>query len=236
LKRYKSRFHAGKILVEFLKSQSKKLGQDLLYNPNNFFCFAIPNGGVPLTEGFCSQLSLKYDILIVRKIKLPFNTEAGFGSITTDGTVLINQPLLSQLDLSEKSIKDSIELTRTEINDRLKFYNKRRNLVNFYEQHIKERNIFIIDDGLASGFTMLAAINMIKKYNPEKIFIAVPTAPLRTVNIIKPEVDEVFCPNIREVVWFAVADAYLNWYDVPESEVLDIINNSTHYTKDSSRF
>jgi len=180
-----------------------------------------------------SQLSLKYDILIVRKIKLPFNTEAGFGSITTDGTVLINQPLLSQLDLSEQSIKDSIELTKTEINNRLKFYNKTRNLVNFYEQQIKKRSVFILDDGLASGFTMLAAINMIKKYKPEKIFIAVPTAPLRTVDLLTPEVDEIFCPNIREVLRFAVADAYLNWYDVPESEVLDIINNSTHYTKDS---
>jgi len=102
-----------------------------------------------------------------------------------------------------------------------------------FEQHIKRRNVFILDDGLASGFTMLAAINMIKKYNPEKILIAIPTAPLRTVNIIRPEVDEVFCANIREVAWFAVADAYANWYDIPESEVLDIINNSIHYLKDS---
>ena len=233
MKRYESRFQAGRILVEFIKSQNKKLGQDLIDNPNTFFCFAIPNGGVPVTEGFCSHLSLKYDILIVRKIKIPFNTEAGFGSITTDGTVLINKPLLSQINLSEKSIKDSIELTKTEINNRLQFYGKKGNLVNFYEQHIKERNIFILDDGLASGFTMLAAITMIKKYNPKSIFIAVPTAPLRTVNLIKPEVDEVFCPNIREVAWFAVADAYANWYDVPESEVLNIINNSIHYKKAS---
>lgn len=233
LKRYESRFQAGRILVEFIKSQNKKLGQDLIDNPNTFFCFAIPNGGVPVTEGFCSHLSLKYDILIVRKIKIPFNTEAGFGSLTTDGTVLINQPLLSQLDLSEKLIKDSIELTKIEINDRLKFYNKRMNLINLYEQHIKKRSVFIIDDGLASGFTMLAAINMIKKYNPENIFIIVPTAPLRTIDLLKSEVDEIFCPNIREVLWFAVADAYLNWYDVPESEVLDIMNNSIHYTKDS---
>ncbi|KKL16502.1 hypothetical protein LCGC14_2494940, partial [marine sediment metagenome] len=182
------------------------------------------------------QFNLNYDILIVRKIKIPYNTEAGFGALTTDGTVLINQPLLSQLDLSEKSIKDSIELTKIEINDRLKFYDKRKNLVNLYEQHIKKRSVFMLDDGLASGFTMLAAINMIKKYNPEKIFIAVPTAPLRTIDLIKPEVNEIFCPNIRDVLWFAVADAYLNWYDVPESEVFDIINNSTHYLEDSSRF
>ncbi len=234
--KYESRFNAGEILAEFIKSKNKSIREKIKEDSKQFFCYAIPNGGVPVTEGFCSQFNLNYDILIVRKIKIPHNTEAGFGALTTDGTVLINQPLLSQLDLSEKSIKHSIELTKTEINDRLQFYDKNKNLVNFYEQHIKKRSVFILDDGLASGFTMLAAINMIKKYNPEKIFIVVPTAPLRTIDLIKPEVNKIFCPNIREVLWFAVADAYLNWYDVPESEVLDIINNSTHYIKDSSRF
>ncbi len=229
LKRYKSRFHAGKILVEFLKSQSKKLGQDLLHNSSNFFCFAIPNGGVPVTEGFCSQFNLNYDILIVRKIKIPYNTEAGFGSLTTDGTVLINQHLLSQLDLSEQIVNNSIDLTKKEIKERLEFYKKEHDLEEFYMQTIKDKNIFILDDGLASGFTMLAAIIMVKKFHPTKIFIAVPTAPLRTIKNVKPEVDEIFCPNVRDVIWFAVADAYRNWYDVPESEVLEIITKSNYY-------
>ena len=87
----------------------------------------------------------------------------------------------------------------------------------------------MMDDGLASGFTMLAAIKMIKKYNPEKIFIAVPTAPLSTIKRFKGEVDEIFCPNIRDVWQFAVADAYQNWYDIPESKVLEIISQSKYY-------
>ena len=227
--RYASRFEAGILLAEYILRENENLYNFFYENTNKCFCFAIPNGGVPITEGFCTHFNLNYDILIVRKIKIPYNTEAGFGSVTTDGTVLINQPLLSKLNLSEKSINASIELTKTEIKERLIFYNKRRNLVNFYEQHIKNRNVFILDDGLASGFTMLAAINMIKKYYPKKIFIAVPTAPLRTIKNVKPNVDEIFCPNIREVMWFAVADAYKNWYDVPESEVLKIITSSKYY-------
>ncbi len=233
LKRYESRFQAGKILVEFIKSQSKKLEKDLLDNPNRFFCFAIPNGGVPVTEGFCSHLSLEYDILIVRKIKIPFNTEAGFGSITTDGTIFINQPLLTRLNLSEEAKKALIELTKTEIDDRLKFYKKGSDLEQFYKKHVQNKYIFILDDGLASGFTMMAAINMIKKYNPMKIFITVPTAPLRTINKLKNDVNEIFCPNIRDVMWFAVADAYKHWYDVPESEVLEILNKSKYYVNDT---
>lgn len=227
--RYKSRIEAGILLLEFIKHESERLYYFIIKNKDKCFCYAIPNGGVPVSEGFCSQNNLNYDILIVRKIKIPYNTEAGFGSVTTDGSVLMNEPLLSRLNLSKKSINDSIELTKAEIRDRLQFYNKKIELEGFYEERIRKKSIFIIDDGLASGFTMLAAIKMIKKYKPERIFIVVPTAPLRTVRVIQPEVDRIFCPNIREVMRFAVADAYRNWYDVTESEVLKMLNNSNHY-------
>ncbi len=228
-KRYESRVKAGEIMAEYVKNRGLVIKDLLLESPTQFLCFAIPNGGVPVTEGFCSKYNLNYDILIVRKIKIPYNTEAGFGAVTTDGTVLINEPLLNQLTLSKKEIHDSINLTKKEISDRLKLYNKELNLEEFYLEKIQNRYIFILDDGLASGFTMLAAISMLKKYHPLKIFIAVPTAPLRTVKKIKPKIDKIFCPNIRDAMWFAVADAYRNWYDVPESEVLKIINSSKYY-------
>ncbi|MFX1363973.1 MAG: phosphoribosyltransferase [Promethearchaeota archaeon] len=227
--RYESRIEAGEILAGFLTSKINSLKNDIIKNSTKFFCFAIPNGGVPVAEGFCSKFNINYDILIVRKIKIPYNTEAGFGAVTTDGTVLINDLLLAKLNLSEKEIQDSINLTKREISDRLKLYNKAQDLKGFYKEKIHKKNIFLLDDGLASGYTMLAAINMLKKYLPSKIFITIPTAPLGTVKRIKPNVDKIFCPNIRDVMWFAVADAYKNWYDVPESEVLKIINNSKYY-------
>ena len=229
--KYESRFQAGEFLAEFIGSTDSKYSNHIQNNPNSYLCFAIPNGGVPVTEGFCSYFKIKFDILIVRKIKIPYNTEAGFGSVTTDGSILFNERLLSQLNLSKKSINDSIELTKAEIRDRLRFYNKNLELEKIYEEQIRDKIIFIIDDGLASGFTMLAAIKMIRNYNPKNIIIAVPTAPLRTVKLIQPEVNEVFCPNIRDVMWFAVADAYKNWYDVSEVEVLNILNDSNYYIK-----
>jgi len=229
--RYESRFKAGELLADFIYNKDILLGDLVFDDSNQFFCFAIPNGGIPVVEGFCSKLNINYDILIVRKIKIPYNTEAGFGSVTTDGTILMNESLLHHLNLSQKSIDDSIELTKQEINERLKYYKIDLNLENFYEEHIYNKHVFILDDGLASGFTMLAAISMVKKYHPKKVLIAVPTAPLRTIKKIKENADDVFCPNIREVLWFAVADAYKNWYDVPESEVVEILNNSKYYVK-----
>ncbi|MFX1593548.1 MAG: phosphoribosyltransferase [Promethearchaeota archaeon] len=227
--RYNSRIEAGLLLAEFIKHENEHFYNFVSENIDKCFCFAIPNGGVPVTEGFCSHYNLNYDILIVRKIKIPYNTEAGFGSVTTDGTILINKPLLSQLNLSEQAVNDSIALTKKEIKDRLKFYKKEENLELFYKQNINNKHIFLLDDGLASGFTMLAAVNMIKKYNPEKIHIAVPTAPLRTIKTIEKEISDIYCPNIKNTLWFAVADAYKHWYDVPEKEVLEIINNSKYF-------
>ncbi|MFX0039598.1 MAG: phosphoribosyltransferase [Promethearchaeota archaeon] len=227
--KYGSRFIAGKILTEYLKENKEKFYNTISQNPERFFCFAIPNGGVPVTEGFCSKFNVYYDILIVRKLKIPYNTEAGFGAITTDGTVLFNQPLLNQLNLSEKQINESIKITKEEIDERIKYYKRESILQEFYVKNIQKKNIVILDDGLASGFTMLAGIKMIKKYNPNKIFIAVPTAPLRTIERIQNEVSEIFCPNVSNRLWFAVADAYKHWYDVPENEVLEIISNSKYY-------
>jgi len=192
----------------------------------------MSNGGVPVAEGFCNILNINFDVLIVRKIKIPYNTEAGFGSVTTDGTVLINEALLSRLNLSESSIENSIETTKREIREKIDFYNKSKDIESSYNSIINNSYIFIMDDGLASGFTMLAAIKMIKKYNPIQLYIGVPTAPLHTVTRIQHEVDEIYCPNIRKTSWFAVADAYKHWYDVPESEVLDIFKKSKFYFRE----
>ncbi|MFX0027420.1 MAG: phosphoribosyltransferase [Candidatus Hermodarchaeota archaeon] len=227
--KYESRFQAGQILAEYILKRSTDLKSKLDNFINRFFVFAIPNGGVPVAEGFCDKLNLNYDIIIVRKIKIPFNTEAGFGSITTDGTILINEPLLNSLNLSNFQLEKSIESTKNEIKERTNFYNKGPKLHETYRKLIENQYIFLMDDGLASGFTMLAAIQMVNKYNPAKTYIAVPTAPLHTISRVQREVSEVFCPNSRNTMWFAVADAYQHWYDVPESEVLETIKKSKFY-------
>jgi len=228
---YESRIKAGEILVDFILENDTTLINLLNKNSDSFISFAIPNGGVPIVEGFCSKFKINYDLIVVRKIKIPYNTEAGFGSVTPDGTVLINNDLLYQLNLSEKQVKYAIEITQQEIKDRLVFYKKNYNFEKKYINLIKNKIIFIVDDGLASGFTMLAAIKMIKKYNPKKIVVSVPTAPLHTIQCIEKVEVKTFCLNIRNTRWFA--DAYKHWYDVSESEVLKIIKESKFYLENN---
>ncbi len=232
MNRYKSRFEAGEILAEYIKDKDIELHNLIQNTPEKCFCFAIPNGGVPVAEGFCSKSNVKYDVLIVRKIKIPYNPEAGFGSITTDGTILINEPLFNRLNLTDRQKNKAIAQTKRDIKKRLKTYEKPSNHTEDYRKHISGNIIFMIDDGLASGFTMLAAIKMVEKYDPTRIYILVPTAPHRTVSKVENRTDAtVYCPNTRKVLRFAVADAYQDWYDVPEAEVNKILENSPSYNK-----
>jgi putative phosphoribosyl transferase len=228
--RYESRFEAGQILSKFVEKRNSTLGISIKNNPSSFFCFCIPNGGVSVAEGFCSEFNISYDILIVRKVKIPYNPEAGFGSVTTDGTVLLNQYLLPHLSLSEEEIKNSIEITKKEIHERLNFYNISLDFATRYS-HIRNKNLFLIDDGLASGFTMLAAIKMLKKYEPASLYVSVPTASKSAENLIENEISELFCPHIPNAWHFAVANAYKFWYDVPEKEVKEILSKSNFYSK-----
>jgi putative phosphoribosyl transferase len=228
---YESRFSAGKILAELLIKNHMTISDDIVKNPAHYYAFAIPNGGVPVTEGFCNVLKIRYDLLIVRKIKIPFNKEAGFGSITTDGTIILNKQILSQLHLRKEEINKAIEITKKEIEDRLSFYKKDSTIGVDYKDRVHGKIIFLLDDGLASGYTMFAAIKMIKVYEPEKLIITIPTAPLRTIRLFDEKVDFIECPNIRKSTWFAVADAYKHWYDISESEVQEMIQKSQWYHK-----
>jgi putative phosphoribosyl transferase len=90
---------------------------------------------------------------------------------------------------------------------------------------LKDKVVILVDDGLASGFTMLAAARSARKRTPQKVIVAVPTASLGAVELLAPRVDEIVCLNIRSGSVFAVADAYKNWYDLTDEEVIKILQN-----------
>ncbi len=140
--RYESRFQAGELLAKLVSNDNEELKKQIKDFSDRFLCFAIPNGGIPVAEGFCYALNINYDLIIVRKIKIPFNTEAGFGSITTDGSILINESLLNYINLSKEQVENSISLTKNEIKERLKLYNKTQNLEQFYKRQIFNKEIF----------------------------------------------------------------------------------------------
>jgi len=205
---FEDRNEAGRLLAEKLTR----------YKNSDAIIFGIPSGGVPIASEIASALDLPMDLLIVRKIQIPYNPEAGFGAVGQEGEIILNERLLNRLNLTEKEMKAQIKKTMDVIKKRDQLFRQEKPFPS-----LKGKNIIIVDDGLASGYTMLAAIKIIKKKKPRKIIVGVPTGSGKTVDFILSFVDELVCLNIRNKFSFAVADAYRNWYDLTDEEVLRII-------------
>lgn len=207
---FEDRTEAGSLLAEKLMQYKNSVG----------IVLGIPSGGAPVAREIASALHLPMDLLIVRKLQIPYNPEAGFGAMGLNGEIILNQQLIDQLGLNEDEIKAEAEKTKEVIKRREQVFRKGKPF-----PLLKDRIVILVDDGLASGYTMLAAVNFIKRKTPKKIIIAVPTASKRTVELILPEVDKLICLNVRHGISFAVADAYRNWYDLSDEEVLSIISS-----------
>jgi predicted phosphoribosyltransferase len=209
---FKDRLHAGQLLATKLSNHVNRLNVQLL---------AIPAGGVPVGYTIAKNLNLLFDVIIVRKMQIPWNTEAGFGAVSYDGTVLLNEPLVAQLGLTSEIIQWCISQTQQIIRERLEKFRGNKPFPD-----LKKKMIILVDDGLASGLTMLAAVRSVQKQTPDKIVVAVPTASTSAIELVAPSVDKLICLNIRSDPIFAVADAYQKWYDLSDEEVMEILRKS----------
>jgi putative phosphoribosyl transferase len=207
---FQDRFEAGRMLAQMLESEQRD-AQDMI-------AFAIPAGGVPVGLEISRTLKIPFDLIIVRKIPIPDNPEAGFGAIALEGRVLLNQELLSQLRLNPAQIEGQIARVRKELEKRNILLREGRPFPD-----LSGKTLILVDDGLASGYTMMASVHTAKNKGARKIVVAIPTAPLQSVEEIAPIVEELYCPNIRETSYFAVADAYKNWYDLSLDDVLELM-------------
>lgn len=149
---------------------------------------AIPSGGVSIGLAVSEHLNLPLDLLIIRKIPIPGNPEAGFGAISLEDDVVLNQPLVRMLGLSAEEIEELSEPVRKELEDRNRLFRENRPWPD-----LRGKIAILVDDGLASGFTMMAAVRMVQRRQPSRIVVAVPTASRGTVRLVSEEVD----PKLR---------------------------------------
>jgi predicted phosphoribosyltransferase len=205
---FEDRRDAGKLLAERL----------VMYKDADGIVFAVPSGGVPVAVEISSALNLRLELIIVRKLQIPHNPEAGFGAMAPDGGIILNEGLLERLGLSGEEIDTQAEKTRDTIERRNRIFRGGRPF-----PRVEDRTVIIVDDGLASGYTMLSAVRFLRKRAPKTVVAAVPTGSKRTVDALLPEVDELLCLNIRSGPLFAVADAYRNWHDLDDEEVLSLL-------------
>jgi putative phosphoribosyl transferase len=208
---FEDRAHAGTLLAEKLTG----------YTETDAFIFAIPAGGVPVAAVLSQRLQVPFDVLVVRKIHIPWNREAGFGALSWDGAILFNEPLLELLGLTQEEIERCIVDEKKEIKKRLRMFRGDKPFPD-----VVGKTAIVVDDGIASGFTMLVALSSLRRKKPKEIVVAVPTASLSAVQMIRTEADTVVCLNIREGRAFAVADAYKKWYDLENTDVVAILKEA----------
>lgn len=202
---FRDRQHAGKVVGQMLQE----------YRQAPAIVLAIPAGGVPVAAQMAEQLGLPLDVAVVSKVTLPWNREVGYGAVAFDGTVRLNDELMAQLSLTDQQVKEGILETANKV--------RRRNLLFRGDQplpSLSDRAAILVDDGLASGFTMHVAVEALLNASSSQVVVAVPTGPSHTVRRISADVSRIYCANIRSGMPFAVADAYQYWSEVTEQEAL----------------
>ncbi|HXZ24163.1 MAG TPA: phosphoribosyltransferase family protein [Methanomassiliicoccales archaeon] len=208
---FRDRNDAGKRLVRSLH----------LYSETDAIVVAVPAGGVPVASEVSHGLHLMLDVIVARKVQVPGETEAGIGAVTADGTLVLNDLLIAALGLDKEAVRKQVAKARESVESREKLFGCCR--VRGLE---KGRAAILVDDGLASGYTMLAAIRSVKNQGASKVVVAIPTASENALDLLSRDVDEIHCLNVRTGSSFAVADAYLEWRDIPEREAVALLRSS----------
>ncbi len=206
---FENRFDAGRKLAEKL----------LEYRNKSVLVLGIPNGGVAVGLSVALALNADLDLIISRKIPLPLSPEGGFGSVTDDGTTILNEKVVKQAGLSQQQITYQVNKVRANIRQRSLLYHGDKAPL-----PTAGRTIIIVDDGLASGYTMRAAIASLRHRRPQKIIAAVPVGPENAVEEIKKVADHVVACAIGTEPVFYVADYYRYWHDVADNEVIHCLN------------
>ena len=202
---FKDRIDAGKKLSELLK--------DIL-TYNNTLVVSLPRGGVPIGFEIAKTLGLKFSIFPVRKLGLPSNPELAFGSIDPDGSIYLNPQVVDSYGLSEKVIKEVAQKELKELERRVFLYLEGR-LPNF-----SNREVIIVDDGFATGYTALAACGYIKKRSPSELILSAPVAPPDTVEFLKTNCSTPLVVYSTPEPFFAVGMFYEDFHQLSDEEVI----------------
>lgn len=204
--RFKNRTDAGNQLAQKLK----------INRPNQTIIVALPRGGVPLGLEISTIHHIPFDVVLAKKIVHPLQREFAIGAIAEDGFPIINETL----NVDREWIEEDTNRVRLELKRRRKQYDK------FLTQRpLSKKDVIIVDDGIATGMTMFAAIEAVKNQMPNRIIVAVPIIPKDTNRILESRVDEVIAIEVPSQFRGAVGAYYQDFSQVSDAEVEEMIRN-----------
>jgi len=201
---FENRYDAGRQLAARLSE----------YKNQSVVVLAIPNGGVSVALGVALALEAELDLVISRKIPLPLSPEGGFGAVTDDGTIILNEEIVKKTGLSQQQINYQVNKVRADIRQRSLLYYKDRT-----PSVLTDKTALIVDDGLASGYTMMAAVKSVRNRRPREIVVAVPVAPATALEQLEKVADKVITCVTGLTPKFYLADFYRFWHEPDDNEV-----------------
>lgn len=211
---FKNRSAAGKLLAKKLVEFDK--------NPNAVV-LGLPRGGVILAHEVAEKLSLPLDVLVTRKIGAPFDSELAIGAIAEDGEYILDKNLIKSYKITSEYIDSAIEREKKELKRRLNEYRLNRGVLN-----LGNKTAIIVDDGVATGYTMMAAINSAKAKGARKIIVAVPVIASDTAKKITLVADELI--YLDQPFYFgSIGGFYKEFAQVEDEEVKNIIKKHNFY-------
>ena len=211
MQRYQNRHEAGKVLARELSAFA---------NRNDTLVLALPRGGVPVAFEIANALNLPLDVYIVRKIGVPGHSELAMGAIAMGNVRVFNQNILSDLHIEDFEIQAVIKKEEAELQRREKAY---RGNVPF--PSLKNMTIILVDDGIATGATMRAAIQSLKQLHPKDIVVAVPVADKLLCHELLSLADKIVCP-LQPTSLHAVGAWYDDFSQTEDAEVHDLLNKA----------
>jgi putative phosphoribosyl transferase len=208
---FRDRVQAGELLAEKLRTESG------LAHP---LVLALPRGGVPVAFEIARDVPGDLDIFLVRKIGVPGEEELALGAIASGGVRVINEALVEHLKISATTIDMLTAREQREIEHRERLYREGRAPL-----PIGDRTVILVDDGLATGATMLAAMRAVKQQNPERIIVAVPVASAVACKELRQYVDEMVCLHTPEP-FYAVGAWYQDFSQTDDEEVRELLDRT----------
>jgi putative phosphoribosyl transferase len=219
--KFQSRMDAGQKIAERLIG----LKEDLIGKRNHsIVVLAIPRGGIIIGDIVASELAARLDVVVSRKIGAPNNPELAIGAVMPDGSYFLNQEIVDMLKVSQEYIDLQVVTQKKEIERRLTSYRGKKE----YDNEFRDKIVILVDDGVATGATILASANWIKiKQQCKKLIIAVPVAPssiLENLNEVADDVLVLFAPKD----FMAVGAFYHEFSQIRDDEVKGIMKRHGH--------
>lgn len=206
--KYINRRQAGRILAHLLRIYAQ--------NPS-VIVLALPRGGVPVAYEIANELSVPLDVFIVRKLGVPWHEELAMGAIASGGTVVLNDELVQSLNIQTSAIEQVVKREQKELLRREHVYRGKHPF-----PRLSGKIIILVDDGIATGATIQAAIQALKKYHPANIIVAVPVAANTTCEALTEDVEMLICP-LRPINFYSVGLWYEDFSQTTDDEVVELL-------------